>query len=50
MNRLKRYHLGCGEPLQSQHSEWISMNRAMDMEREKNRMLALKKIKPGKRH
>lgn len=50
MNRLKRYHLGCGEPLQSQHAEFISMVRTTCVDRDKGRTVVLRKHKPGKRH
>lgn len=50
MNHMKRYHLGCGEPLQSRHSELMLAFRAVCMEQEKHRVFALKKCKPGKRH
>lgn len=50
MNRLKRYHLGCGESLRSRHAELLQANRAESIEREKSQTLMLKKSRPGKRH
>ncbi|MEJ2362266.1 MAG: hypothetical protein P8Z75_12705 [Gammaproteobacteria bacterium] len=50
MTRLKHYHLGCGEPLQSHHSELLLVVRTACTERPKPRISDLHKSKPGKRH
>lgn len=50
MTRMKHYHLGCGESLQSNRAELLILVKTANADQGKTRLNRLPKAKPEKRH